>query len=519
MSTNTQTNEQLTAYYVSLLLQQYSGQTSPQTITFTGVPAAGNFTLTFGALTVGGNGLTGGLAWNSTNAQVSSAFTGSVYSPSSDPNNPQTYLATFPYTVAVTGNPLSTVAILFPATPASGTFKLTYGANSTTALSWNASAATIQTALQLVSGLSGAIVSGSIAAGAGLLIQTNDAGPGQCLCVTANSLVDASSNAITPTTASTMSFDFGNNTPLITGCTLNTLTDINGASVSVVTSGDLVKATMTIQAFAQLNVMNQLPAIIQDAYNLIPTVQIITFSAAPPSGTFEISLAVTSTPSISTTSTAAINWNDSNQTVTNKINAILPSGYVTLGGSLASGILILSFTNVNPTVLSIVANSTGETTTIDTNLAYGAQLDVLAKYAGVKRNGNGPSGAVTLSDSDLYTLIQLGIITNNFGSSLADIDNLLFTFFQGNIRVFDNQQMQLAYTVNGAYFSNALLDCIISQGLFPKPMGVQLAGIILGTEFFAFCDAQIPTNRTGYGFNDAQAYALNTPWLSATDTI
>ena len=144
MSTNTQTNEQLTAYYVSLLLQQYSGQTSPQTITFTGVPAAGHFTLTFGALTVGGNGLTGGLAWNSTNAQVSSAFTGSVYSPSSDPNNPQTYLATFPYTVAVTGNPLSTVAILFPATPASGTFKLTYGANSTTALSWNASAATIQ---------------------------------------------------------------------------------------------------------------------------------------------------------------------------------------------------------------------------------------------------------------------------------------------------------------------------------------------------------------------------------------
>ena len=278
--------------------------------------------------------------------------------------------------------------------------------------------------------------------------------------------MDASSNAITPTTASTMSFDFGNNTPLITGCTLNTLTDINGASVSVVTSGDLVKATMTIQAFTQLNVMNQLPAIIQDAYNLIPTVQIITFSAAPPSGTFEISLAVTSTLSISTTSTAAINWNDSNQTVTNKINAILPSGYVTLGGSLASGILILSFTNVNPTVLSIVANSTGETTTIDTNLAYEAQLDVLAKYAGVKRNGNGPSGAVTLHRLKSYTLIQLGIITNNFGSSLADIDNLLFTFFQGNIRVFDNQQMQLAYTVNGAYFSNALLDCIYLKGFF-----------------------------------------------------
>lgn len=415
-----QTNEEIIAYYVSLLIQRYCGQTSPQVINFSSVPASGYFTLTFGTLIIGP------IAWNATNADVVSAFENLVTSPSSDPNNPETYFAQFPYPVTITGSPATSITI-----------------------------------------------------------------------------------------------DFGNTAPAtIFGFGSNSLADSGSHPISIVTTGELVKAAMSIQAVSSLNIMNQLPAIIQNAFNLIPTVQSIVFESAPTTGTFQITLAVTSTPSISTTNTAAINWNDSNQVITNKINAILPSGFVSLDGSLADGIITLSFTNVNPTVISVTSNSTGQTTSIETNLAFGAQLDVLAKYAGVSRNGNGPNGAVVLNDSDLYTLIQLGIIRNNSGSSLSDIDNLLFTFFQDNLKVTDNQSMGLSYTVNLNYFSDALLQCMLSQDLLPRPMGVQLASVIpIVNPFFSFCSASLPTNRTGPGFNDVNDYVLTSPWLSVGDIV
>jgi hypothetical protein len=48
--------------------------------------------------------------------------------------------------------------------PASGTFKLTYNGNSTGALAWNASTATIYAALAALPGLSAIVVGGSLAA-------------------------------------------------------------------------------------------------------------------------------------------------------------------------------------------------------------------------------------------------------------------------------------------------------------------------------------------------------------------
>ena len=47
-------------------------------------------------------------------------------------------------------------------------------------------------------------------------------------------------------------------------------------------------------------------------------------------------------------------------------------------------------------------------------LAVGKQLDILAKYVGVKRSYVGFNGqTLTLSDSDFITLINMGIIRNN----------------------------------------------------------------------------------------------------------
>lgn len=88
--------------------------------------------------------------------------------------------------------------INFPGVPASGTFELHYGADTTTALSWNASAATIQTALRLLTGLSSVVVTGSIASQNLVVTFTGVSGPAALLTILANSLADASSNAITP---------------------------------------------------------------------------------------------------------------------------------------------------------------------------------------------------------------------------------------------------------------------------------------------------------------------------------
>lgn len=55
--------------------------------------------------------------------------------------------------------------ITFSPTPTSGTFTLSYDGNATSALNWNASAGTIQTALRLLAGLSTVTVSGTIATG------------------------------------------------------------------------------------------------------------------------------------------------------------------------------------------------------------------------------------------------------------------------------------------------------------------------------------------------------------------
>jgi hypothetical protein len=102
---------------------------------------------------------------------------------------------------ATTGNYTKTVAayqtVAFSVAPTSGTFKLRYNGTDTASINWNASAATIQTALRAISGLSTVVVTGTISSK--LLTITFDgvATPVTALSVGANAL--APSTVITPT--------------------------------------------------------------------------------------------------------------------------------------------------------------------------------------------------------------------------------------------------------------------------------------------------------------------------------
>jgi hypothetical protein len=156
---------------------------------------------------------------------------------------------------------------------------------------------------------------------------------------------------------------------------------------------------------------------------------------------------------------------------------------------------------------------------IDT--AVGVQLDTIAKYVGVLRSANTLSGYVTLSDADFRQLIKFGIIVNNGGSSLYDIQQRLYSFFPGNYLVYDYRNMHMDYVLSTAIGTSALAVMLVAQKLLPRPMAVQLGALIyianLANIFGMRTYDTPPSNVTG--FNKYTGYTTNTPWISYTNAI
>lgn len=152
-------------------------------------------------------------------------------------------------------------------------------------------------------------------------------------------------------------------------------------------------------------------------------------------------------------------------------------------------------------------------------VAEGVQLDVLGKYVGVTRVGNTFTGPIVLDDTDFSILIQLAIFTNNAGSSLATIQQLISIFFPGQILVFDFKDMRLGYFLSIG--SKNLVEMIILQGKLPKPMAVQLSSVIYApviNRFFGFQTYELPpVNNTP--FNTYASYDMNSPWLTYADAL
>jgi len=235
------------------------------------------------------------------------------------------------------------------------------------------------------------------------------------------------------------------------------------------------------------------------------TVQSVVFSATPTAGAFSFEWTIYSTASIA--------YNASAGTIQTRLRAIPGLGSVVVTGSIAAGLTVV-FTGVVPPAdsLAIAANTltasavpvTGTVTETDVtlpfaiqdafnltgaNLAVGVQLDTLGKYAGVSRTGQGFTTEITLSDADFYKLIQLATVKNSAGSSLADIQNLLYRFFPGEVLVFDYANMHMSYLISTAVGSQDLVQLFVTEGLLPRPMGVQLAGVIYApiiNKFFGF---------------------------------
>lgn len=288
------------------------------------------------------------------------------------------------------------------------------------------------------------------------------------------------------------------------------------------------RAFATIQALASMVVMPQ------------TSTQTLTLSGTPASGAFVLTY--------NGNATASINWNDSLSTIQTKLQAVSGLSSITVAGSLASKLLTVTFTGVIPPALSLVVSTNSLATSgsvaititvLETdvtlpvavqnaynvtgpNPAQGVQLDVIGKYCGVTRTGSGIGGTtITLDDADFLTLIQFAIIKNNAGSSLATIQALLFQFFPGEVLVFDYANMQMSYLINSTIGSQNLAQLLVSEGLLPKPMGVQLAAVIYVpdiTNLFGFRTYELPAHNVS-PFNDYASYQTDWPWLTYADAI
>lgn len=148
--------------------------------------------------------------------------------------------------------------------------------------------------------------------------------------------------------------------------------------------------------------------------------------------------------------------------------------------------------------------------------SVGVQLDVLGKYVGASRNVYTLTGPVTLTDADFRTLIQMVLIKNNSGSSLAAIQNLLAASFPGQIFVSDNQDMGLNYVLVESLGTAELLEVLTIGGYLPVPMGVETSVTIVPVHtnpFFGFRTYSSP-DLTVSPFNTYAFYQSTYPWLS-----
>lgn len=263
------------------------------------------------------------------------------------------------------------------------------------------------------------------------------------------------------------------------------------------------------------------------------SVQTITFSSAPSSGSFTLSYNGISTSSLS--------WNSSTGAIQTALQAIPGLSSIVVTGSIASLILTITFIGVvPPALLLVLVTSTLDVTPaiaetdvtlpfsvqdgfdlMGSNIAVGAQLDVIGKYVGVTRQGYGFNSNITLNDADFLSLIRMAIATNSAGSSLSDIQAIIHQFFPDEMLVFDYKNMRMSYLISESVGSQDLVQMFITQNLLPRPMAVQVPLVIYApiiTTFFGFRTYELPAFNAS-PFNTYDDYHTDYPWLSYSDAI
>jgi hypothetical protein len=268
---------------------------------------------------------------------------------------------------------VSNEKITFSVTPTGGTFTLTYSGNTTTPLAFGATAATIQTALRLLAGLSDVVVTGAVNSTTGLTLIKPTGIP---------SLITATSS-LTPTTVITTVLSTGIQQKLRavaglenvtvtgainsgTGLTL-TFPAIDGDLSQVIEgSGNTLSPASTITTATTSNGIKTASGDINKGQVVVTAqeIQKLTLAPAAASGSFTISFnGYISDP---------INYNSSSssvETIIKQVKGLQDTSITTVGGGTNISQISINFgTNSSKSsVISIATNSTPSVPTISVN--------------------------------------------------------------------------------------------------------------------------------------------------------
>lgn len=153
--------------------------------------------------------------------------------------------------------------------------------------------------------------------------------------------------------------------------------------------------------------------------------------------------------------------------------------------------------------------------------AIGVQLNVIGKYAGVLRAAYVNGRYIDLNDDDFRALIRLAFVKNNSGSSLAEIQQILFDFFPGQLYIIDYKNMIISFMLDSDVGSTDFVFMALFQDLLPSPMAVGVTSIVYAPDlnsFFGFRTYTAEGVRNN-PFNTYDDYQMDWPWLSYQNTI
>jgi hypothetical protein len=129
--------------------------------------------------------------------------------------------------------------------------------------------------------------------------------------------------------------------------------------------------------------------------------------------------------------------------------------------------------NVSPLIIFELSNAVKNGYNIET--AIGKQLDVLGKYAGISRVLSDGSITELQDDTNFRKFVKFKIVKNYSNHSLQSIDKMFYDFFGVLVKVDDNFDMSINYTIYGDL---TLAKILKFENLFPKPMGVKINVIV-----------------------------------------
>ena len=158
----------------------------------------------------------------------------------------------------------------------------------------------------------------------------------------------------------------------------------------------------------------------------------------------------------------------------------------------------------------------------DVTTATGQQLQWIAQLVGCVNSGYNLSGQfVTLTDTQFGLLIQAKGALNRLRGTNAQIQNFIFKYFAGVLRVSNDLNMNMTYTFLVPLNSLQWVELFISQGFLPVPLGVNMGPVIRGGDYFAYVTSlNTVANAWQKPFCTSTAVVSSSnPILTSTDTV